>query len=420
MSRLGRQTVFQGGAYREGLISGWLDRVLLEPSTVDTILDNEGFDSWWYPLVGNWTDWDPTDHPGMAQWSIANLSIIHHAGWYDIFSTPQIKTAIGVNTTSIGGNGIGNQILVVEPGGHCGGGAIRWKNSSYADKILNDKYAPMVFSGAFEAANKGELFNVHDYVPFNFLYYMLGPGLKDSIGNYWIETDGFPEYTELVYYLDGTNGNDNGTLESESIKTDGSNTYTYDPKDPVRTNGGNNLIIQPCGPESQEKNEKNRKDILHYTSETIENTFATVGLMYAVLYVSSDCVDTDFTAKVIDVFPDGTPMLVQDSIIRMRWRNGEYSGEQAPNMTVGTVYQVRIDIGYMAYVWNEGHKVSLSVSSSNYKRFSINYNSGLWVKDGDKDYKIANNTVHYGKSNPSMLVFPMVNLEQVNQGKVDL
>lgn len=118
---LGKQTAYQDGAYRTGLISGWLD-LILEPGTVHTVLENEEFNPWWYPLVGAY-DWDPTGHPNEAQWSIANFSILHSAGWYDIFSTNQIKTALNVNLTAQG-NAKGNQILLVDPGGHCGGGML--------------------------------------------------------------------------------------------------------------------------------------------------------------------------------------------------------------------------------------------------------------------------------------------------------
>ena len=116
---LGKQTAYQDGAYRTGLISGWLD-LILEPGTVHTVLENEAFNPWWYPLVGAY-DWDPIGHPNEAQWDIANFSILHSSGWYDIFSTNQIKTALNVNV-SAQGNAKGNQILLVDPGGHCGGG----------------------------------------------------------------------------------------------------------------------------------------------------------------------------------------------------------------------------------------------------------------------------------------------------------
>ena len=375
-------------------------------------------------MAGNWTGWDPEDHPNEAQLSIANLSIIHHAGWYDIFSTPQILTALAVNETSQE-NAKGNQILIISPGGHCEGGDIWWPNRTYSEDEM-DKYLPIIFKNAFEAAKNNELFNIHDSIPYNVLYYMLGPGDKggkDQVGNYWVKSMALPQYEEVIYYLDGTNGNDNGYLSLMDLNAieDGENTYEFDPKDPVRTHGGNNLVLQPCGPCSQEDNEKNRKDIVHYSSEVLNETIGIVGMIYVKLYVSSDCVDTDFTAKLIDIFPDGTPMLVQDSIVRMRWLNGEYatSNEQF-SMKTGTIYQIQIDIGYMAYVFNKGHQISLSISSSNYKRFSINYNNGNWVKDGDTDYKIANNVVHFGPSNPSMLVLPMVDLDEVNQDKVEM
>eukprot|EP01084_Bolivina_argentea_P067994 123737_1 len=415
---LGYETSYQGGAYRTGLITGWLD-LIGEKGTVTTVLENEAFDAWWYPLVGNWTQWDTTNHPNEPQWAVTNLSIVHSSGWYDIFSLNQIKTAIGVNNTAQI-NAKGNQVLLVDPGGHCGGGAIKWPNASWGGNKMSQVWGPAMFNGAMDAAAKNKLFNVHEYIPWNFLFYMLGPGLERSVGNYWVSAEGFPPVTNTYYFMDGNAGNDNGVLSTTTPKQSGSNSYMYDPKNPVTTYGGNNLIISPCGPQSQEKNEKGRKDILHYTSEELSSNMAVVGLITAHLYVGSDAIDTDFTAKVIDIFPNGTPMLVQDGILRMRWRDGPYHSNVSPKMVKGQIYEIIVEVGYMAYIFNSGHKISLSVSSSNYERFSVNYNNGNFVIEGDKNPVIANNTVYYGGDHQSALVLPVIDLQWANERMVEL
>lgn len=341
--------------------------------------------------------------------------MVHLAGWYDIFTTVQIRTAIGINSTGQI-NAKGNQILIIEPTGHCGGGAIEWPNASYGGDLMDNTLAPAIFQGAFDAATKNELFDIHKYVSFNILFYMLGPGERDTDGLYWVAAEAFPDYISTEYYLTKNNGL--VTKSSNSSRDSGEYSYIYDPTDPVETYGGNNLIIQPCGPQSQEKNEKDRDDILHFTSDELTENIGLVGLITVQLYVSSNVTDTDFTAKLIDIFPNGTPMLVQDGILRMRWRNGPYSTSVAPEMKRNQVYEITIEIGIMSYIFNSGHKISLSISSSNHARFSVNYNNGNMVKDYDIDPLIANNTIHFGDEYPSRLILPVVDLDWIHQRRV--
>ena len=403
----GKSTVYQDGAYRECLITGWLTAIFEEPSIIK-VLDNEIFDPFWYPLVGNWS-WDNAynPHPGIEkQWDVANLSIIHSAGWYDIFGNYQILTALSVNK-SAQINAVGNQILIIDPGGHCAeGGEIRWKNTTFGAKQM-DIYAPKLFNGAVKAKLENKVFVAQDYIPYNVLFYVLGPGGEEKTGHWWVAAKGLPQFVNTPFYLSAGNklvrDNGNNTIENNL-------TYKYDPHDPVKTHGGNNLICQPCGPWAQNQ-ENGRKDILHFTSSPITKEFAMVGMITVKLFISSDVVDTDFTAKIIDIYPNGTPMLVQEGIKRMRWRNGPYSTSKAPHMKKDEIYEIDVMVGMMSYIWNLNHSISLSVSSSNHPRFSVNWNNGLNVKDGSIGYKIANNTIHFGGKYPSQVIFPVVDLQ---------
>ena len=118
--------------------------------------------------LGNFSDWDSKNYPSTPEWSLFNWSMVHLAGWYDIFTTVQIRTAIGINSTGQI-NAKGNQILIIEPTGHCGGGAIKWPNASYGGDLMDNTLAPAIFQGAFDAATKNELFDIHKYVSFNIL-----------------------------------------------------------------------------------------------------------------------------------------------------------------------------------------------------------------------------------------------------------
>lgn len=111
-------------------------------------------------------------------------------------------------------------------------------------------------------------------------------------------------------------------------------------------------------------------------------------------------------------------MLVQDGIIRMRWRNGSFSTEPEL-MTPDEVYNVTISLGYMSYIFNPGHKIRVSASSSNYPRFSVNYNSGLGMVNGSTNAQTAKNTLHFGTEKyASNVVLPTVSLEWLEDRKV--
>ena len=117
-------------------------------------------------------------------------------------------------------------------------------------------------------------------------------------------------------------------------------------------------------------------------------------------------------------------MLIQDGIFRMRWRNAAppppYATSPAPSMVKDEVYNITIDIGWMSYILNPGHKLGISISSSNYERYSINYNSGYMVIDGDKDWKNATNTIHWGSNKyPSSVSLPIVDLSWLQERKID-
>eukprot|EP01084_Bolivina_argentea_P072718 132024_1 len=409
---LGYDTVFQDGAYRECLIEVWLSSIA-DPSLIASVRHHEAFSQYWYPLSGNWTQWDSTHHPNTPQWAIANFSIMHHAGWYDIFGSNQIETAIGINNTGYVG-AKGQQILIIEPGGHCEGGEILWPNDTFGNTQMHH-YANKIFPAAIAAKKANKLFDVHEYIPWNVLFYMLGPGTLSvtSNGNFWVFGESLPPFTSKPYYLSTNEGISNIKPVTESSKT-----YTYDPKHPVWTYGGNNLACQPCGPWDQSTNENSRHDILHFTSSPLIDDLYIVGKIIVTLYVQSDCVDTDFTAKLIDIYPDDNGkvhMLVQDGIQRMRWRDGHYHTSPATHMKPKDVYEININVGYMSYIFNKGHKISLSVSSSNHERFSVNFNNGLMVDAGDKNWKIAHNTIHFGGKYPSQIILPVVDKHWIEQ-----
>lgn len=112
-----------------------------------------------------------------------------------------------------------------------------------------------------------------------------------------------------------------------------------------------------------------------FTSDVLVDTVAVSGLISLDLYVASSAADTDIAVKVTDVFPTGESMLVQDGILRMRWRNGTMSTTPQP-MVPGTTYHVTVDVGWMCYVFNPLHRIRVTVAGTNAPRFSVNNQNG--------------------------------------------
>ena len=121
----------------------------------------------------------------------------------------------------------------------------------------------------------------------------------------------------------------------------------------------------PCGPLDQSEVDT-RDDVLTFTTPLYEDELALTGPLTAVLYVSSDCIDTDFTVKISDVYPTGEVRLIQDSALRMRWRE---KGLEPVYMEQGQIYEIEMTLWNTSYVIAPGHAIRFSVSSSNYPRY---------------------------------------------------
>jgi putative CocE/NonD family hydrolase len=182
--------------------------------------------------------------------------------------------------------------------------------------------------------------------------------------------------------------------------------FTYDPRDPAPTMGGAVCCdpkIFPWGPMDQRPVEK-RKDVLFYTGEALRRDLEVTGPIKVVLYVSSSAPDTDFTAKLIDVFPDGEARNLTDGMLRLRYRHGLDRVELA---APGVVYPLTIDAGVTSNVFLAGHRIRVEISSSNFPRFDRNPNTGRPIAD-ETQQKKAQQTVYHERAYPSHVLLPVV------------
>jgi putative CocE/NonD family hydrolase len=192
-------------------------------------------------------------------------------------------------------------------------------------------------------------------------------------------------------------------VNSRSAQTD---QYTYDPSSPAPTVGGplccDSEHLGP-GPRDQRPVEA-RSDVLIYSTPPLAQDLEVTGPVQLELFAKSSAVDTDFTAKLVDVGPDGFAQNLTEGIVRARYRN---SPEKAEFMNPGQVYKFTVDLWSTSNVFRKGHRVRLEISSSNFPRFDRNPNSGEEAATATKSVP-ATNIICHDAEHPSALILATV------------
>lgn len=193
--------------------------------------------------------------------------------------------------------------------------------------------------------------------------------------------------------------NGDGTLTLAVPEKDATDTYSYDPNDPVPTRGGNGLG-QALGVFDQKPTEL-RDDVLVYTGAALEADLEICGPMELVLHASSSAVDTDFIARLVDVHPDGYAQNLMEGALRTRYR------QMPPSLIEpGRIYEFTIKLGAMTHVFKAGHRLRLQITSSNFPRFDRNLNTGAALDDAR--VVTAVQTIYHGPSHPTRLSLPVI------------
>jgi len=181
--------------------------------------------------------------------------------------------------------------------------------------------------------------------------------------------------------------------------------YLYDPRNPVPTRGGGLCCwpgAVPGGAYDQRPVEA-RPDVLVYTTPTLERAIEVTGPVTATLWARTSAPDTDFTAKLVDVGPDGYARNLTDGIIRARYRNGTARAEP---IEPGQIHEYRIDLWATSNLFRAGHRIRLEISSSNFPRFDRNPNTGGALAT-DRDLQPAAQTILHDAEHPSHVVLPV-------------
>jgi len=323
--------------------------------------------------------------------------------WYDYGAAETLALFNVLQEESSSARARENQFVVIAPGTHCS-----YRNTEdivpVGERDLGD-FRIDVFALQlqwFDYWLKGIDNGVTDRPKIQ--YYLMGK-------NEWKSASAWPvpgTRYEKLYLGSSSRANSrigNGTLSFTLSDGAGSDYFVYDPANPVPSLGGHSCCTgtdTESGSYDQSDIEL-RPDILVYTSEPLAGGLEVTGPLEVVLRVSSSAVDTDFTAKLIDVYPDGRAFNVQEGALRMRYRDGL---DQDLRMEPGEIYTARLDLHATSNFFGPGHRVRLEISSSNFPRWSRNLNTGGNNFD-ESEWIVAENVVYHSKENPSYIILPV-------------
>lgn len=361
-------------------------------------------------LAPYYLDWlaHPTYDAYWKQWAIdenyAQIQVpaLTIAAWYDIFLGGSLRNYIGLRDHAGNETARKEQRLLVTIGGHAGYGR---KIGAIDFGLAADEYDEgRITLDWYDFLFKG-LQNqfAHDDKPVRL--FVMGE-------NAWRDEAAWPlERAQATKYYLHSGGKANtlagdGALVVTAPKTETADTYIYNPANPVPTMGGplccDGAHLAP-GPLDQNEVEV-RPDVLVYATPPLDADVEVTGPVTLDLFAKSSAVDTDFTAKLVDVSPEGFARNLTEGILRARFRE---STSAAKLLEPGKVVELKVDLWATSNVFKKGHRIRLEVSSSNFPRFDRNLNTGKSAADETK-FVSATNTVLHDADHPSALILPVV------------
>jgi predicted acyl esterase len=380
-SNLYEDAIFYGGEFQKALVTGWLEEI---------------GDASLIPFFKSHHDSGPVyDTVNLtARFDSVNVPILHVSGWHDIFIQGVINAYSGIQDSG-GPLARGRQKLLIGPWVH---------------NIQSTQCGELTFPGSDVMAFLGDIINWYEFwlkgkssiqnIP-TVRYYLMGDADRTGgPGNRWITDTSWPPASKTVpiYFRSG-----GGLTLEASGAAEPPEPFDFDPANPVPTAGGRNLSI--AAGSYDQRSVESRGDVLVYTTEPLDDSLVVAGRVRVRLWAGSDALDTDFTAKLCDVYPDGRSMLVADGILQARHRN---SLEREELLTPGNVNEFTIDLWSTAIAFTPGHRIRVSISSSNDPRFEVNPNTGEPFGAATRT-AVALQTVYHDALHPSAVELPVLN-----------
>lgn len=403
-------TTYTGGGFRLALVAGWIGASVWPVENLQRMVDHPTYDSYW----------DRGDFVKHAK--NMHVPVLHAGGWFDIFTQGTLDTFNAYQNN--GGKGAkGTQKVIMGPWVHGLG------DPNAGDFHFPDNARMSLEPGAggttdilnwFDWCLKGKDTGIQKEPAVT--YYVMGALNEEGApGNVWKTSDTWPPpHNDTNFYL-----HDDGLLSAQKPdKKQADKTFTFDPHAPVPTLCGHNLGSPKPG-SCDQKSIESRPDVLVFTSGALTEPVEIAGPVIVKLYASSTTKDTDFTAKLTDVYPDGRSMLILDGLARARHRKTTLKSEL---LTPGKIYELSIHLWSTALVFNKGHRIRVAISSSNYPKFDVNPNTGETAKHAKPILKymlahaftmdwipsniypkviMAQNTIYSDAAHPSHIILPV-------------
>jgi predicted acyl esterase len=324
------------------------------------------------------------------------IPIYNVGGWYDIFNHGNVGNFEYLQNEGAKG-ARSNQKLLMGPFGH----------GQLSGGLEYPGFDRLVLGGAqeirwFDYWLKGVDNGIMDEPPVT--YYMMAGAEKGQLSpkNRLLTSANWPPANrEVRYYLTPDKMLTTKAPTAVEVKT----SYRFDPAKPVPTVGGANLTFDR-GPMDQRAIPA-RADYLRFQTPVLDHDLTIAGPVKVELFGATDGPDTDFMAKLVDVYPDGYEAIVLDAPIRARYRNGRMP-DQVKMMTPGAPEELDIDLWSTALTFEKGHRIALHVTSSNSPRFEVNPNTGEAAGEHRLKPRVATNSLYMDATRPSALVLPVV------------
>ena len=352
---------------------------------------------------GYWKSISIEDH--FAQ---IHVPALHIAAWYDIFLGGSLRNYLGIKSSGGSEEARKGQRLIVVVGGHAGSGRkigdvdFGPEAERFDEDEIALRYYDFLFKGAQNEFAAGKPVKI----------FVMG-------SNQWREEDDWPlaRAKTIKYFLHSQGAANslrgNGSLSTTAPSSEPADKFVYDPSKPVPTVGGPLCCDSDhlaAGPRDQ-RSVENRTDVLVYSTPALEHELEVTGPVHLEFFASSSAVDTDFTAKLVDVAPDGAAINLTEGILRSRYRD---SAATAAPLVPGKVYPLIIDLWATSNVFKTGHRIRLEISSSNFPRFDVNPNTGEPLNQNQR-WQIARNTIYCDALHPSRIVLPVIPRSTANE-----
>ena len=349
-----------------------------------------------------------------------DIPVYHVTGWYDSWG---LQVA-NLNFAGLRGSKKSLQRLIAGPWMHSQPGVSYAGEAQFTPDAAIDLNAFQLrwFDHTLKGVDNGV-----DREPPVRIYVMGGgdahktPEGRIFVGGHWRNEQEWPlaRTKPTPYYLGA-----GGLLSLEKPAPHPPVTFLFDPRHPVPTLGGNTSSQGPlstqgaadqrCSPASWLCTDANplsaRNDVLVFQTPPLTSAVEVTGRLIVTLWAASDSPDTDFTAKLIDVyppsrdFPAGVDLNIGDGIVRARYRNGAAKPEM---LTPGRPYEFTIEMYPTSLVFARGHRIRLDISSSNFPRFDVNPNTGEPMND-NRRWRIAENSIYADPEHPSHILLPVI------------